>query len=244
GGGGGWLPAGGWGGWLPAGGWGGWLSSGPGVLVMAASLSAGPRAGRLPRTSRGRPLRRTKGAAAAVLGWGSGVRLDLRPLALDVLEATAHEEGLLADVVVLAVADLGEGLDGLRQRDRGALDAGELLGDIGVLREEPLDATGPVDDDLVLLGQLIDTEDRDDVLQLLVLLQDRLHAHRGVVVVRRDVPTVEDPAARGQRVHGRVDALRGDLTGELRGRVEVGEGRRRRRVGVVVGGDVDRLHRG
>src|SRR5699024_12723110 len=63
-----------------------WLSSGPGVLVMAASLSAGPRAGRLPRTSRGRPLRRTKGAAAAVLGWGSGVLLDLRPLALDVLE--------------------------------------------------------------------------------------------------------------------------------------------------------------
>src|SRR5699024_5486963 len=86
GGGGGWLPAGGWGGWLPAGGWGGWLSSGPGVLVMAASLSAGPRAGRLPRTRRGRPLRRTKGAAAAVLGRGSGVLLDLRPLALDVLE--------------------------------------------------------------------------------------------------------------------------------------------------------------
>ncbi len=34
------------------------------------------------------------------------------PLALDVVEATAHEERLLTDVVVVAVADLREGLDG------------------------------------------------------------------------------------------------------------------------------------
>ena len=36
---------------------------------------------------------------------------------------------------------------------------------------------------------------------------------------------------------------RRDLPGELRRRVEVGEGRERRRVGVVVGGHVDRLQR-
>ena len=55
---------------------------------------------------------------------------------------------------------------------------------------------------------------------------------------------VEDPRGRRQRVHGRVDAERGDLARELRGGVEVGEGGGRRRVGVVVGRHVDRLHRG
>ena len=49
---------------------------------------------------------------------------------------------------------------------------------------------------------------------------------------------------RGQRVDRRVEALRRDLTRELGRRVEVRERRRRGRVGVVVGGHVDRLQRG
>ena len=47
-----------------------------------------------------------------------------------------------------------------------------------------------------------------------------------------------------QRVHRRVDALLRDRAGELRRRVQVGERGGRRRVRVVVGGHVDRLHRG
>ena len=113
--------------------------------------------------------------------------LDLVPLALDVVQTAAHEERLLGHVVVLAVGDLVERLDGLGDRDRRALEAGELLGDVGVLRQEPLDPAGPGDDDLVLLGQLVDTEDRDDVLQLLVALQDLLDPDRAVVVVLADV---------------------------------------------------------
>ena len=65
-----------------------------------------------------------------------------------------------------------------------------------------------------------------------------------VVVVLADVLRVEDPRRRRQRVHGRVDAERRDLARELGGRVEVRERRGRRRVGVVVGRHVDRLHRG
>src|SRR3954463_12786368 len=111
---------------------------------------------------------------------GSQALLDLVPLALDVVQTAAHEERLLSDVVVLAVGDLVECLDGLGHRDRRPLEAGELLGHVGVLRQEPLDAPGPADDDLVLLGQLVDTEDRDDVLQLLVALEDLLDPDRAV----------------------------------------------------------------
>ena len=106
------------------------------------------------------------------------------------------------------------------------VDAGELLGHVGVLRQEPLDPAGPVHDDLVLLGQLVDTEDRDDVLELLVALQDLLDPDRGVVVLLADVARVEDPRRRRQRVHRRVDAQRRDVTRQLGRRVEVRERRR------------------
>src|SRR5690606_11674947 len=55
---------------------------------------------------------------------------------------------------------------------------------------------------------------------------------------------VEDARGGGQRVHRGVQTTRGDLTRELGGGVQVREGRRRRRVGVVVGGHVDRLQGG
>src|SRR5215469_12170369 len=52
---------------------------------------------------------------------------------------------------------------------------GELLGDEHRMGQEPLDPPGALHGDPVLLGQLVYAEDRDDVLQLLVPLQDPLH---------------------------------------------------------------------
>src|SRR5690349_11514860 len=101
----------------------------------------------------------------------SAILLQLLGLLLHVLEATAHEERLLRDVVVLALGQLLERVDGLVERDERPVQTGEGLGDEGVLREEPLDATGPLDEDLVLLRELVDAEDRDDVLEVLVALQ-------------------------------------------------------------------------
>src|SRR6476659_1057200 len=92
-----------------------------------------------PRTRRRAGTPRGAGPCAVVRRTRSEVLLDLGPLALDVVEATAHEERLLGNVVVVTVGDLGERLDGVDQRHRRALDAGELLGDVGVLRQEALD---------------------------------------------------------------------------------------------------------
>ena len=43
------------------------------------------------------------------------------------------------------------------------------------LREEPGNFAGPVDGQLVFLGQFIHTQNRDDVLQFLIALQDALN---------------------------------------------------------------------
>ena len=77
-------------------------------------------------------------------------------------------------------------LDGLLDRDVDALEAGEHLAHEERLGQEPLHLAGPVDGDAVLLGQLVEAEDGDDVLQLLVALEDLLHPAGHVVVALAD----------------------------------------------------------
>src|SRR5688572_14486331 len=88
----------------------------------------------------------------------SAILLQLLGLGLHVLEATAHEEGLLGDVVVLALGQLLERVDRLVDRHERAVEAGERLGHEGVLRQEALDPARPLDEDLVLLRELVDAE--------------------------------------------------------------------------------------
>src|SRR5262245_35093996 len=89
--------------------------------------------------------------------------------------ADVHERAL-GQVVPLAVAQLLEAADGVRQRRDLAGAVGERLGDDERLRQEALDAAGAGHHLLVLLAQLLDAEDGDDVLELAVALEDLLHA--------------------------------------------------------------------
>ena len=160
------------------------------------------------------------------------------------LDGADHVEGLLRQVVVVAVAQALEALDGVGEIDEHAGRAGEHLGDMEGLRQEALDLAGARHGDLVLFRQLVHAENGDDVLQRLVALQDLLHAAGDRVVLLADDQRVEHARGRVERVDGGVDALLGDAARQHGGGVEVGEGGRRRRVGQVVGRHVDRLHRG
>ena len=103
---------------------------------------------------------------------------------------------------------------------------------------------GAVDGELLVLGKLVHAQDGDDVLQVLVLLQDLLHADRHAVVLLADDFRVEGARGGLERVDRGVDAELGDGARQNRLGVEVGERRGRGRVGQVVGGHVDGLHRG
>jgi len=75
------------------------------------------------------------------------------------------------------------------------------------LAEEALDLARALDGDLVLVGELVDAEDGDDVLQLAVALQGLLDLGGDVVVLLADDVGLEDGRGRVQRVDRRVDAL-------------------------------------
>src|SRR3546814_12421662 len=76
--------------------------------------------------------------------------------------------------------------------------------------EEALDLARARHGLLVFLAQLVHAQDRDDVLELLVLLQGLLDAAGGVVMLVADHVRIHHPRGRVQRVHGRIDAERGD----------------------------------
>jgi peptide chain release factor 1 len=63
-------------------------------------------------------------------------------------------------------------------------------------------------------------------------------------VLVADDAGIEDARGGGQRIDRRVDAQLDDRPRQVGRRVQVREGGRRRRVGVVVGGHINRLHRG
>src|SRR5438552_7072240 len=117
----------------------------------------------------------------------SGVLLgELFGAGAHVVQAPLHVEGLLGQVVALALDDLLEAGDGVLDLDVLAWRAREGLGHEERLGKELLDLAGARHCDLVVLGELVHPEDSDDVLKLLVLLQDLLNGARHRVVLLAD----------------------------------------------------------
>src|SRR4051812_36029623 len=102
------------------------------------------------------------------------------------LDRADHVEGLFRQRVALAIHDHVEALDRVLERHVLAGRAGEHLGHVERLGQEALDLARAAHGKLVLGRELIHAEDRDDVAQLLVALQHRLHRASAVVVLFAD----------------------------------------------------------
>merc|ERR1712055_1098109 len=149
----------------------------------------------------------------------------------------------LGQVVVLASKDILEAGDGLSNGDKLARVVGEHLSDLEGLRQEPLDLPRSGDLDLVLLRQLVHTQDSNDILEGLVVLQQLLDITGNSVVLGSDDVGVHDTGGGVKGVDGGVDATLGNTTGQHSGGVQVSEGGGRGGVSQVVSGHVDGLHR-
>src|SRR5258707_8344456 len=70
-------------------------------------------------------------------------------------DGSHHVEGLLRQLIVLAVADGAEALDGVGKVDELARRAGEDFGDVERLRQAALDLAGAADPHLALFGRFV-----------------------------------------------------------------------------------------
>src|ERR1051325_6913191 len=100
------------------------------------------------------------------------ILLERLRLLLRFLDGADHVERLLGQRVALAVDDHLEALDRVLQRHVLARRAGD------VLRQGALDLARARHRQLVLWRELVHAKDGDDVAQLLVALQRRLHRAR------------------------------------------------------------------
>src|SRR3954469_3490699 len=99
------------------------------------------------------------------------------------LDGADHVEGSLRQMIVLAVAQALEAADRIGEIDEHAGRSGEDFGDVERLTQEALDLARPRHRDLILFGKLVHAENRDDVLQRLVALEDLLDLTGDVVVL-------------------------------------------------------------
>ncbi|ABA50504.1 hypothetical protein BURPS1710b_0178 [Burkholderia pseudomallei 1710b] len=169
--------------------------------------------------------------------------LDLLGLLEGFVDRADHVERLFRQVVALAVDDHLEAADRFLQRHVLARRAREHFGDVERLRQETLDLTCARNRQLVFRRQLVHAQNRDDVAQFLVALQRLLNAAGDRVVLFADHVRVDLARRRVERVDGRIDTERCDVTRQNDGCVQVAEGGGRRRVGQVVRRHVHGLNR-
>src|SRR5262245_17321313 len=101
----------------------------------------------------------------------------------DFLNRPLHVEVAFRHIVVFTFQDLLEATNRVAHRNLLTLAAGEYLGDAERLAEEALSLARTQDRHLVLRGQLIHAQNRDDILQVFVALEDPLHATRDVIML-------------------------------------------------------------
>src|SRR5216683_2963947 len=121
----------------------------------------------------------------------SAIRRHLAGLVDGLLDRADHVERGFGHLVILAGDDPLEPLDRVFEGDKDAGAAGEHFGDMEGLRQEALDLARPRDGQPILFRQFVHAEDRDDVLQRLIGLQNALHIARDLVVLVADHPRVE-----------------------------------------------------
>lgn len=156
-------------------------------------------------------------------------------------KVTNHVESTFGQVVGITVQDSLEGSNGVLEVDELALDTSEDLSDSEGLAQETLDLTGTLDGKLIGLRKFVHTQNSNDILETLVLLEDLLDTGGGFVVLLTDDTGVQHTRGRVERVDSGVDTQLGDTTRQDSGGVQMGEGGGGGRISQIVSRDVDGL---
>ena len=140
------------------------------------------------------------------------------------LEVTDHVEGGLGVLITSALEEGAEAFNGGGELDELARNTGEHLSDGEGLRKELLDLSGSCDGESILFGKLVHTENGDDILKGLVVLDELLDCTGDVVVLVTDDHGIEDTGGGLKRVDGGVDTELSERTRQHSVSIQMGEG--------------------
>src|SRR5699024_8472633 len=122
------------------------------------------------------------------------------------------KEGCFRIFIHLSVYDGAESSYRFRNRHILARNSDKVLCHIEVLREISLYLSFTVYRNLSYYGKLLYSDDRDDILQLLVFMKGLLHPSRRLIMFFTDDIYFQDPQIALQWIYGRIDSLLYDLS--------------------------------
>ena len=125
-----------------------------------------------------------------------------------------HVKRLLRQIVMLAVDDFFEAPDGVLEFHVFPRRAREGFGHVERLRQEALQLSRARDGLFVFFGQLVHTENGNDVLQVFIPLQGHLDLLHDVIVLFPEDVGIENSRRGIERVHRRVNAQFRQLPGQ------------------------------
>src|ERR1700733_10847230 len=116
------------------------------------------------------------------------------------LDGALHVKSLLGDVIVFAFDDGFETLHCVGDFDVASCGPGELLGDVEGLRQEALNFSCARHSEFLIFAELVDAENRDDILQVFISLESLLYRLSDVVVFLADDSRIENARGGSQRI--------------------------------------------
>ena len=117
--------------------------------------------------------------------------MELTALLEGLVEVTSHVEGLFGVLVTSTGEERAEAIDGVLEGNELSWVTGEDLRHMEWLGEETFNLTGAGDGKLVLFGEIVHTENSDDILEGSVVLNELLDTTSAIVMDLSDDGRIE-----------------------------------------------------
>ena len=160
------------------------------------------------------------------------------------LKVTHHVERSFGIVITSSLKELAESFDGLGKFTELTRVRGEDLRHEEGLRKELLDLTGSSNGQLIFFGKIIHTENSNNILERLVVLEELLDTTSSLVMDISEDEGIQHSGGRVEGIDSGVDTEFGKGTRQDSLGIQMGEGGSRGGIGQIISGYEDGLDGG
>ena len=159
-------------------------------------------------------------------------------------ESSHHVESGLWVLISTSLKELSETFDGVGEFDESSWHTREHFRHLERLRKESLDFSSSGDGKSILFGQLVHTQNSDDILEGLVVLDQLLDSSCGIVVSLTNDGWVKHSRGGVERIHSWINTQLSKSSGQHSSGIQMCECSGWSWIGQIISRHVDSLHRG